>query len=206
MMEDVSPALLMFVYAMIAILVIFVMMGFLIRLMVSGKFWNIARFIVMAGIVLYLYYRAGGYIYTLYMSMVPFNYNNKNMVHWDDVWYSIFIIFLIMLCSVFIKTVRRGNISWDRLFHTIGVLGVLGFYTIMYYLYMYHDHIFKIVGYLTVAMAIMSGIIYFIKRSGVSYGVAAPFFMIFSVVGLTYIMAGFIFVYKLFGKCYDFLT
>jgi hypothetical protein len=205
-MEQLSTAIIILIGILVGIILVCVLMGFVIKLFVSGKLWNIMQFIGLAGLILYAYYRAGGYIYSFYASWVPFRYENKNMVHWDDVWYTIFIIFLIMMCSVFIKTVKKGNVSWGRLSYAIGVLGVLAFYTIMYYLYMYYDSIFEIMGYLTVGMIIMTGIVIFIKKIGLSYGMSAPFYMLYSVTGLTFIMAGFLFLFKIFGKCYDFLT
>jgi hypothetical protein len=202
-MEGVILTLL---YILAAIILIFVGFAFIIKLFVSGLVWRVSKFILILGIVIYVYFKLGGYIYAFYLTWVPFKYVNKNMRVWDDIWYTILIIFIIIMCSVFIKSVKINNINWERLFYGLGALALLGFYSIAYYLYLYYDYIGTITGILTVAMILASGIVVMIKNFGVSYGYAAPFFMIYSVIGLSYIMACFLFLFYVLNKCYDWVA
>lgn len=202
-MEDV---ILLLVYILAGIIVLFVALAFVIRLLVSGKIWAIMKFLVILCIVIFVYYKLGGYIYKFYLSWVPFKYVNKNMRVWDEIWYSLLIIFIIIMCSVFIKTVKSNNINWERLFTGLSVLAALGFYTIMYYLYFYYEHIATITGFLTIAMIIASGLVVLVKNSGLSYGYSAPIFILYAVIGLTYMMAGFLFFFYILNKCYEYVN
>lgn len=202
-MEDV---ILLLVYILVGIIVAFVALAFLIRMLVSGKIWAIMKFLVILCLVIYIYYKVGGYIYKFYLTWVPFKYVNKNMRVWDEIWYSLLILFIIIMCSVFIKTVKNNSINWERLFSGLSVLGTLGFYTIMYYLYFYYEHIATITGILTIAIIVASGIVILLKNSGLSYGYTAPFFMIYAIIGLTYMMACFLFFFYILNKCYDYVN
>jgi hypothetical protein len=202
-MEDV---ILLLVYILVGIIVTFVALAFLIRLLVSGQIWAILKFIIILCLVIYVYYKLGGYIYKFYLTWVPFKYVNKNMKAWDEVWYSLLIIFIITMCSVFIKSVKNNNINWQRLFTALAVLGTLGFYTIMYYLYFYYEYIGSITGYLTIAMIVATGLVIMMKHSGLSYGYTAPVFMLYALVGLTYMMACFLFFFYILNKCYDYVN
>ena len=182
------------------------LLALIIRAFVSGKIWSIMKFAIIIVVILTLYWFIGMYVYELYMFIMPTKPKNKNMAVWDNVWYAILIVFLVLLCTVFIKSLKKTELQITLLYNSFVALIVLVMFTMMYYLYMYYERINEITGYVTLAAVVGTAIVLVIKHFGISFETVYPIFIIYSFICMIFLMTFFIFTFSLLSKTYDFLT
>lgn len=188
------------------IILAFLLLAFIIRAFVSGKIWSLIKYAVILFLILVTYYYISMYLYELFSNIMPKKPKNKNMEIWDNVWYAILIIFLALLCTVFIKSMKKNDLQIALLFNSFVALVALVMFTIMYYLYMYYDYIGQATGIASIAMFFGTIIILIIRYLKISYTVVYPIFIIYSFICLVFLMTFFLFTFSILSKTYDFLT
>lgn len=193
-------------WIILGIILTLLLLALIIRAFVSGQIWIVLKFLIIMSLILVIYYYIGIYLYAFYLSIVPAKPKNKNMVIWDNVWYTILIILLALLCTVFIKSVKKNTLQVALLFNSFTALIGLILFTIMYYLYMYYEYIAKITAIMTLAMIIGTVIVLVIKYFNISSNVTYPLFIIYSFICLVFLMTFFLFTFYILSKTYDFLT
>lgn len=184
----------------------FLLLTLFIRALISGQIWSIIKYIAIMFVILTIYYFLGMYLYGAYLSIMPAKPKNKNMVVWDNIWYAIVIVLLALLCTVFIKSMKKNDLQVSLLFNSFVALIALGLFTIMYYLYMYYEYIGQATGFATLAMVVGTGIVLIVKYFEIPYGIVYPLYIIYSFICLVFLMTFFLFTFSILYKTYDFLT
>ena len=178
----------------------------IIRAFISGQIWTFIKFIGITFVILTIYYFLGVYLYDIFKNIIPKKKNNKSMIIWDNIWYTILFIHIILICTVFIKSMKRKELHVVLLFKSILALIVLMMFTLMYYLYMYYEYIGQAIGIATIAMFVGTIIVLIIKYLNISYNVVYPVFIIYSLICLIFLMTFLVFTVSILSKTYDFLT
>ena len=193
-------------WILFGLILLILLLAFIVRAFVSGQIWSLIKFVIILGIILTIYYYLSIYLYGIYLNIIPAKPKNKNMEVWDNFWYAILIIFLSLLCTVFIKSIKKNDLQIALLFNTFAAFIALIMFTIMYYLYVYYEYIGKITLIATCAMFIGTIIVLIIKFLNISYGIVYPLFIIYSFICLVFLMTFFLFTFSILSKTYDFLT
>lgn len=189
---------------LIGILLIPVFFGlvmFTLNFILKAQFYEFIIFFILGIFILLVYYILGSYIYSFFIALSQFGRTTVDMEIWDNIWYSLFFIFIILMLTVFIKSVKDDGMRWNILIYAIGTLFALIVYTIIYYLYVYYDMVPKLTFYLTITMIVFTAIIMFTK--GLSSSLLTPIYILFVFVTLVYLICLFLFLFKILAGCYN---
>lgn len=194
---------------MSALLILLIIFGsifglfILFRLFYSNTWYNVLFSLLIAGIILYVYWILGGIVYSFFKSTIKFKTSKKNMELWDTIWYLIFIVFLITILTVFVKMLKNSGNTYLNIFMYVFGLGfLLFFYTIMYYLYVYYEDIPKITGIL---VAIAVGLTVLIKIVEIFTEMPSPVYVLYGITLMVTLMCVFVFIFYIMTLCYDWL-
>ncbi len=176
----------------------------LIRIIYSSSWYNALIFIILAAGILYAYWFLASFVYSYMKATVKFHTTNKNMEIWDNIWYTILILFIIMIISLFIKMSKSTNNKvWSSFMYVFGLGFILALYTVMYYLYMFYDEMPKITGILTGIVIGLTAIMYLFSYMNWNISI---FYIIYGLAVLIWLIALFLFIFYLMSRCYNWMV
>jgi hypothetical protein len=190
----------------IIIIIVAIFLGGLLFLnfLMSPYFYKAMMFLFIFVSVLLVYYFLGRYLYQFTTSIfyIPPS-ARQNMVLWDNIWYLIFVIFILLILAVFIKSVKDNGMRWNLLLSSIGVLFILILYTIMYYIIVYNEYVGQNIFKLTIVLGIYTGIIMIIREWSMKF--TAPIFTLYALLSLIYIICIFVWIFNMLIGCYSYV-
>jgi len=176
----------------------------LMKFMMSPSFPNVMMFLFIFASVVLVYYFLGNFIFGFFKSIIGYNWRgNKNMDFWDNIWYLILIVFIMLILAVFIKSIKDNGMRWNLLLSAIAVLFILFLYTVLYFVILYNDKLGYATFILTIIIAIYTAIIMLIR--GWSMKFTAPIFSIYAMLTIVYGICLFVLVFNMLLKCYDYI-
>lgn len=187
------------------IIAIFLLLVYIVKAFMNGQIWIVLKFLIILSIILFLYYFAAIFLQGVYISIFPTAPKNKNMELWDNVWYALLAIFLTLMSTVFIKSLKKNDLQFKLVMNALGSFTILSLFSVLYYFYLYDDYINKITLILTIASFGMTAIVLLIQYFNISNVVTSIIFVIYGILLIVYFMALLFFVYDVLSNVYDFL-
>lgn len=175
-----------------------------VRILYSSSLYNAIIFFILAAVILYIYWMLASFIYGFIRSSTQFHTTDKNMEIWDNIWYTILIIFIVTILTLFIQITKSTNSKvWASFMYVFGIAFIFVFYTIMYYLYMFYEEVPKITGILTAIVVGLTGIMLLFNYLNWTLSV---FYIIYGIAMVIWLMCLFLFIFYLMAMCYNWLV
>jgi hypothetical protein len=175
-----------------------------VRILYSSSLYNAIIFFILAAVILYIYWMLASFIYGFIRSSTQFHTTDKNMEIWDNIWYTILIIFIVTILTLFIQITKSTNSKvWASFMYVFGIAFIFVFYTIMYYLYMFYEEVPKITGILTAIVVGLTGIMLLLNYLNWTLSV---FYIIYGIAMVIWLMCLFLFIFYLMAMCYNWLV
>jgi len=192
------------IFIVIAIFIIIsALIIFLINLLFSSGLHRFLKILLLFIIVLLVYYFLGKICIAYVTTILNFAQSKPGMELWDNIWYILFIIFVLLIAATLIKSVREKNLRWNLLIASMGTLLVMLLYTIIMYVYMYHDNILGIMASFTMFMVLITLIIIFIRNF--NNILVTIIYLLYAFVSFIYVVCLIVCLVKLFIYVYDYI-
>ena len=174
-----------------------------INFMMSSNFYGSMMFVFIFISIILIYYFLGTYVYAMMASIFYIPESSRaDMELWDNIWYILFIIFVMLILAVFIKSVKDNGMRWNLLLSSIGVFFILLLYTIMYYIILYNQYIGKLTFILTWVVIIYTILIMAIRGLTLSMNFTAPIFTLYGLLTIVYVICLFVWIFNMLSGCY----
>lgn len=159
-------------------------------------------YIVVLSICIYF----GKYLTDILKQYIYSPTENPNMVIMGNIWYVLFIIFIMLICALFIKSVKESTVRMNIVYACVGIMLILFIYTILYYIIMFYDRINKIIIYLTIIEFIATCIVIILIKIDNTYlnNFLSYLYIIYGIITFTFIIALIIYIYYILDKSYDY--
>lgn len=176
---------------------------FLISLLFSPTTHRLLKTLVLFIIVLLIYSFLGKFFMAYATTFLNFTQSKGGMEFWDNIWYILLIIFVLLITATLIKSVREKSLRWNLLIASIGTLLVMLLYTIIMYVYMYHDGILGIMGSFTIIMIFITLIIIFVRNF--NNFIVTIIYLLYAFISFIYVVCLIVSLVKLFIYVYDYI-
>lgn len=192
------------IFIVIAIFIIIsALIIFLINLLFSSALHRFLKILLLFIIVFIVYYLISKVLIAYVTVFLNFAQSKPGMEIWDNIWYILLIIFVLLITATLIKSVREKGLRWNLLIASIGTLLVMLLYTIIMYVYMYHDNILGIMLSFTIFMVFVTLIIIFIRNF--NNFLVTIVYLLYAFVSFIYLICLIVCLIKLFIYVYDYV-
>ena len=196
-------ALIGFFVAIAIFIVISALIIFLISLLFSPSTHRFLRVVFLFIVVLIIYYFLGKFLIAYVTTFLNFTKSKAGMESFDNIWYIIFIIFILLITATIIKSVRETHLRWNLLMASIGTLLALLLYTVVMYIYMYRDDVLGAMGTLTIIMVFVTLIIIFLRNF--NNILVSIIYLLYAFLSFIYVLCLMVCLIKLFVYIYDYV-
>ena len=182
-----TPGILLILFIIVLVLVFLITMFFIIlrRKNIYQAGWKIILFILVFLVYFFIGYFIYQYVLLPIYDMLP----KKDMIIWDNIWYAIFTVFIMLLLAAIIKTVRDNRIRVGLTYFSLGTLTILIVYTIMYYIFMFNESLSTITFVLFLMSAGLAILMIIITRFiGTHSRLLLPFYLLFSLACIVFLI------------------
>jgi len=181
-----TPLILLIVF--IVVLVVFGLTA-LHKIMRSKAIYGLGWKLVLFALIFLAYFLVGYLIYLYILLPISDWLPKRDMVIWDNIWYGILAVFIMLILATIVKSVRDNRIRVGLSYFSIGTLFILILYSIIYYIFMFNESLETITFVLFIISTGLAIIMIIITRFlGIRSRLLLPLYVIFSIACMIFII------------------